>query len=122
MQESKIELTDRLRREDRWTAASLYRDQLRKRLRAERMPRKQANEESWRLMAEEFPPVGEDVRHFLVWATFFPNRVMKGRPVEPEFPAVWFLFCRTVALCYALCHSVTPFDQLVRMALLTFRD
>ena len=56
MEESKIAATDRLRREGRWEEASLYKDKIRTELKAKGIPRKEANEESWKKMAETFPP------------------------------------------------------------------
>jgi hypothetical protein len=55
--ESKIELTERLRREGRWSEASRWKDQTIKELRAGGMKRAEASEEGWRRMAAEFPPL-----------------------------------------------------------------
>jgi hypothetical protein len=55
MEESKIELTDRLRREGRWAEASARKEAIRTQLRAEGMSRAEANPEAWRRMAAEFP-------------------------------------------------------------------
>ena len=52
--EAKIVATHRLRKENRWEAATLFRDEQRERLRADGMKRREAREESWRLMLEKF--------------------------------------------------------------------
>ncbi|REJ82660.1 MAG: hypothetical protein DWQ29_13060 [Planctomycetota bacterium] len=58
MNESKIELTERLRREGRWSEASKFKDDEIKRLRAEEgLNREDAKERAWELMAEEYPPL-----------------------------------------------------------------
>lgn len=57
MNESKIEATNRLRREGRLGEASLYRDEVRKRLRSEGNSRQKASDEAWNAMLERFPPL-----------------------------------------------------------------
>jgi hypothetical protein len=57
MAESKITATDRLRKEGRWEEASLWRDDMRKQLRAEGHTKAKANEASWQAMTEAFPPL-----------------------------------------------------------------
>jgi hypothetical protein len=57
MQESKIELTERLRREERWSEASAFKDEYVKKLRAEGMKRALAVEQAWEKMAELYPPL-----------------------------------------------------------------
>lgn len=54
MQESKIEVTDRLRGEGRWEEASKYKDDAVKRLRAEGMPAKEAREAAWCEMSKKY--------------------------------------------------------------------
>lgn len=56
MTESKIEITERLRGEGRWSEASRYKDETLRGLRAEGMKKAEAAEEAWRRMAEKFPP------------------------------------------------------------------
>jgi hypothetical protein len=56
MEESKIQATDRLRREGRWEEASLYKDKMRTELKGKGIPRTEANEQSWKKMVETFPP------------------------------------------------------------------
>ena len=55
--ESKIELTDRLRREGRDEEASPYRNQVREQLRAEGKTRKEAMEGAWEATRVAFPPL-----------------------------------------------------------------
>jgi len=57
MEESKIVTTERLRREGRWEEASAYRDQVRKELRSQGKPRKEAAERAWDTMMAKFPPL-----------------------------------------------------------------
>lgn len=57
MKESRIDATDRLRREGRWGEASLRRDEARKQLRSEGKNRREANDEAWEAMLEQFPPL-----------------------------------------------------------------
>jgi hypothetical protein len=55
MNESKIDLTERLRREGRWAEASKYKDEVVKKLRASGLKRCEAGEQAWQEMAEAFP-------------------------------------------------------------------
>ncbi|HBO43784.1 MAG TPA: hypothetical protein DD670_07600 [Planctomycetaceae bacterium] len=57
MDESKIDLTERLRREGRWSEASKAKDETISRLRKEGMKRVDASDEAWRRIAEQFPPL-----------------------------------------------------------------
>lgn len=57
MHESKSELTDRLRREGRWTEASRYRDKVRNELKVQGVKRSEASERAWEAMADEYPPL-----------------------------------------------------------------
>ena len=57
MSESKIVATERLRREGRWDEASVYRDRVRKELRAQGKPREEAAEAAWQAMREKYPPL-----------------------------------------------------------------
>ena len=57
MTESKIDLTDRLRREKRWEEAAQYKDSTAKQLRDGGMKRGEANEAAWESMAEKYPPL-----------------------------------------------------------------
>ena len=62
MNESKAELTDRLRQEGRWSEASKFKDTALADFKAKGMTREEAGEAAWQAMAEEFPPLpGEDV-------------------------------------------------------------
>ena len=60
--ESKIELTERLRKEGRWSEASVFKDAEVKRLRSEGVRSVEAKEQAWRLMAEKFPPLAQEDR------------------------------------------------------------
>ena len=99
MRESKITASERLRRNGDWETASLCRDDQRKRLRSEGMRRREANDESWRLMLEEFPPPDEDARSwYMALAEFPPTAVPDDRQV---FTDVWRVYCRLKAyLCF----------------------
>lgn len=57
--ESKIVLTQRLRQEGRWLAATSFKDRVIRELRDQGMHRREAQDEAWRRMASEFPPVEE---------------------------------------------------------------
>jgi hypothetical protein len=57
MDESKIDLTERLRREGRWAEASKFKDETVKELRKEGMRRAEAGEQAWLRMAEAYPPL-----------------------------------------------------------------
>lgn len=57
MDESKIELTERLRRENRWEEASNFRETARADFRAKGMNRKEAAEAAWASTAESYPPL-----------------------------------------------------------------
>ena len=56
MTESKIVLTERLRKQGVWDEASKFRDSVRKRLQSEGQSRREANERAWEAMAKEYPP------------------------------------------------------------------
>ena len=60
MNESKIELTNRLQREGRWSEASAFKDEHIAKLRAEGMTRKEAQQAAWEAMEGKFPPL-EDI-------------------------------------------------------------
>jgi len=94
--ESKIVATDRLRSEDRWEEASLYRDEQRRRLRAEGKTRRETSEEAWRLMIEEFPPVlhddeddyedeGESLERTNTVRTYGGERIFSVRAVAEDY-------------------------------------
>lgn len=57
MTESKIELTERLRRESRWEEASRFKDTAVKDFRDKGMKRSEASEAAWEAMATAFPPL-----------------------------------------------------------------
>jgi hypothetical protein len=73
---NKLELLERWRREGREQEAAAYRDDVRRRLRAEGKPRQQAKAAAWAAAAEKFPPLAlsddsldelaDDVAYFAV--------------------------------------------------------
>lgn len=56
MKESKIELTERLRRENRWAEASRFKDEMVRKFRSEGMTKAAAGEAAWEAMSERYPP------------------------------------------------------------------
>ena len=56
MDESKIELTERLRRDNRWDEAAKFKETARADFRAKGMKRAEAAEAAWEAMAEAYPP------------------------------------------------------------------
>ncbi len=67
MTESKIELTERLRSEGRWSAASKFKDVALKDFKAKGMKRHEAANAAWEAMATAFPPLesgGESTGNF----------------------------------------------------------
>jgi len=60
IQESKIVATERLRREGRWEEASMYRDEIRKKARADGHSKADANEQAWQAMSQQYPPLPQD--------------------------------------------------------------
>jgi hypothetical protein len=59
--ESKIGLTERLRREGRWGEASKFKDEALKELRSKGMKRDEASEAAWEAMEQAFPPMMTEV-------------------------------------------------------------
>jgi hypothetical protein len=57
MTESKIELTERLRREGRWAEASKLKDTAMQEFRGKGMKRDEASDAAWEAMATAFPPL-----------------------------------------------------------------
>ena len=101
--ESKIDATDRLRREGRWEEASFRRDLERKRLRAEGKSRRDANEESWNWMIERYDPLTDEQ---IDWHEATVYRAMANSPVdcapvdhesEPDMSDVWWVYCNLLA-------------------------
>ena len=56
MNESKIGITERLRREGRWDEASKFKDEALKELRSNGMKRDEASESAWDAMEQAYPP------------------------------------------------------------------
>ena len=87
LKESKIEITKRLQRDGRWDAASQFRCDERRRLRALGRPRDEANEQAWESMGEKYPS-DEDRAAAMVQAANSP-------PVDcgsPEVANAWYAF------------------------------
>jgi hypothetical protein len=57
MIESKIALTERLRKENRWAEASKFKDDTIKQLRGDGMTKAAAADEAWERMEKAFPPL-----------------------------------------------------------------
>lgn len=62
MDESKIDVTERLRREGRWSEASKFKDETVKKLRAEGMKRPEAGEQARETMAKACPPIDPEAQ------------------------------------------------------------
>ena len=87
MNESKIELTERLRREGRWPEASLFKDRLKAKLRSDGMTKTDAGEEAWRRMAAQYPPlanIGEAVPEAPDATIGEPSPAPRPRGTEPD--------------------------------------
>ena len=88
--ESKIELTERLRREGRWAEASKRKDEMVKLLRAEGMKRTEAVEEAWRRLAVEYPPLPHTAEPEPEHGDDEAEEKAAGRVVGPTtLPAAW---------------------------------
>jgi len=57
LKESKIDISNRLRREGRWGEASLWKDNKIKELRAGGMKRPEAQDAAWEAVEEAYPPI-----------------------------------------------------------------
>jgi hypothetical protein len=57
MNESKIGITERLRREGRWDEATQYKDSVLVECREKGMKRSEASEAAWQAMVERYPPI-----------------------------------------------------------------
>ena len=60
MNESKVELMDRLRREGRWAEASKFKDTALADFRAKGMKRDEAGAAAWEAMEKAYPPSPEE--------------------------------------------------------------
>ena len=58
--ESKIQAYHRLRKEGRWEEAGVYRDTIKRNLRKDGVDKDEANETSWQLTIEKFPPLPKE--------------------------------------------------------------
>ena len=82
MRESKIEITERLRREGRWAEASLWRDSRRRELRADGATRQEANDQSWNEIGEKFPALNEEAETLLL--PVYPLAINEALAVGPS--------------------------------------
>ena len=92
--ESKIELTDRLRRQGLWGEASKYKDEVKDRLRTEGHSRKEAGELAWAEMQKRYPAKDPpEVRDFYTALAdgAYELTTPRGDAAEKsEFTEVWF--------------------------------
>ena len=91
--ESKIETTDRLRRQGKWEEASRFKDQAKQRHRDAGKSRQEANRLAWEAVQEKFPPVPPEAEELLnrVMAVRHPPRGQDGEDDdELQFQKVWF--------------------------------
>ena len=103
MRESKIETTDRLRKDGLWAEASLYRDEAKACLRDEGLTRKEANEISWQAMLNKYPAVPPEIEElvYILLAAAFPPLGGKDDPGEEAlFRDVWFVHHLVRALTF----------------------
>lgn len=101
-EESKIDLTDRLRSEKRWASASLFKDRRIKQMVSEGVSRREARDRAWTEMAAKFPPLDGryvQMNELLVMADFAPRLQCEIAEAddEPAFDAVWRLWLLTIA-------------------------
>ncbi len=86
MTESKIDLTDRLKREGRWEEASLFKDEKIKELRTTGLKRPEAQDKAWEAMEMQFPPIEIPQEDELDWE-FTPEEIAHLSPGSLEnFP------------------------------------
>ena len=89
--ESKIELTDRLRRQGLWGEASKYKDEVKDRLRTEGHSRKEAGELAWAEMQKRYPAKDPpEVRDFYTALADGAYELTTPRGDAAEFTDVWF--------------------------------
>ena len=129
-EESKINATDRLRREGRWDEASRFRDEVKQQLRAEGKSRQEANDAAWAAMLAKYQPLapsdgtGEfddvwiedtDASHDeanrpnlvadIMW-TYLHLAIRSTQPKDAPNPGAWSM------LCWARRHVNRFFEQL----------
>jgi hypothetical protein len=78
MTESRIGLTERLRREGRWEEAAKFKDVAIRDLRAKGIRKAEASEHAWEAMANAFPPLANTGDG--------PPEAMAGEPLPPQQP------------------------------------
>ncbi|MCC6126017.1 MAG: hypothetical protein IT426_13715 [Pirellulales bacterium] len=79
MNESKINLTTRLRREGRWAEASKFKDETLKKLRGEGVKRAEAGEKAWERMAAMYPPLAPNVEAAPETALAMPEKPLTAQ-------------------------------------------
>lgn len=115
MIESRIDATDRLRREGRWWIASLRKDERCRQLRSEGRTRKEASEMAWEWVSENYPPL---TREQLAWrpaaetlamAQFPPRVECVDAEGEQPLSAFWWVTLHARAVCE--CDGSRPQDR-----------
>ncbi|MCA9130734.1 MAG: hypothetical protein KDB22_26795 [Planctomycetales bacterium] len=86
MNESKIALTERLRREGRWDAATKFKDDALRDFRAKGMKRDEAADAAWEAMEKAFPPIASVASTTDIRAEEPVNTLVQGLS---EIPASW---------------------------------
>lgn len=106
LNESKIDITDRLRNEGRWADASAFKDECQQALRAQGVPRQEANRRAWAEMRDAFPPLAAEqiswmqAHEYAAMAEFPPSADGIDADGEPPMDAVWWLWGHLLArLC-----------------------
>ena len=91
MQESKIALTDRLRREGRWEQASMFKDDYVAKLRSEGKSRKEAQDAAWEAMEREFPKLVSEAEPDTETDYYPPELTTADLPASADFhaDAIW---------------------------------
>lgn len=107
MKETRALATGRLRREGRWDAAWLMKEQKREAYRASGVSRTEANNRAWDEMIAFYPPMSpaeiewQPVSYCLACAAFQPDLgAVADRPHEADFnttwKCVWYTFARSL--------------------------
>jgi len=128
MRESKIGLTKRLQATHLWDEASQYRDEVRRKLRAEGLPRKEAAEKAWEATAEKYPPPpvpstppGRRPAAGTSRATESDGGVAAAGPTDR--PALDLLFLiEEAVLCCAERHNIPLPDRVLRELMAEISD
>ena len=106
MSESRIELTERLRREHRWDAACIFRDKVRQQGRDDGLTKREANTLAWEKMASTFKPLSkEEMAAYpsTLWAImgkFSLESPKLDNGEEPDFADVHLAMYLSIALIH----------------------